>query len=253
MKFDDALESIIENTFQAAISKQHEYVSLEHLLPNLLNDQQIVALLEYFAIDRNVIIAKLDQLIKKIPMTDSNIEPIPTGEFSKVFECTAKHSLDKGKAEVTPLDVFFNICCETRSVAWDYLNSEGVNKIDMLRYIEHGMPVLRKKGDSDQAGIILFHDNYTPVDFVEEILVTVFQIADDQITSMINEAKNKRRVFLGYYDYQSAIDMIRLVNKLVAEAGYPLLVTLVDLKTDIKTRSSTTDLAATPIESMASV
>lgn len=70
--------------------------------------------------------------------------------------------------------------------------------------------------------VILLNDNYTPMDFVVEILKQVFGKGDDEATNIMLHIHNKGRGVAGIYTYELAKQKQAETHRIAKLYQYPL-------------------------------
>ncbi|MEZ4525819.1 MAG: ATP-dependent Clp protease adapter ClpS [Desulfobacterales bacterium] len=70
--------------------------------------------------------------------------------------------------------------------------------------------------------VLLHNDNYTPMDFVVEILMFVFNKAEEEATQIMLSVHRKGIGICGVYTCEVAETKVETVSKLAGENGYPL-------------------------------
>ena len=70
--------------------------------------------------------------------------------------------------------------------------------------------------------VLLHNDNYTPMDFVVEILMFVFNKNADEATQIMFSVHRKGMGLCGVYTCEVAETKVETVTKLAGENGYPL-------------------------------
>ncbi|ABN52448.1 MAG TPA: ATP-dependent Clp protease adaptor ClpS [Hungateiclostridium thermocellum] len=70
--------------------------------------------------------------------------------------------------------------------------------------------------------VILLNDDYTTMDFVVEILITVFHKTAADATRIMLDVHRKGKGVVGVYTYDIARSKIALVEKMAAEREFPL-------------------------------
>ena len=70
--------------------------------------------------------------------------------------------------------------------------------------------------------VILLNDDYTPRDFVVEILVSVFHKAPIEATKIMLEVHNRGRGMVGVYPYDIGRTRVAQVTLMAREREYPL-------------------------------
>ena len=74
--------------------------------------------------------------------------------------------------------------------------------------------------------IIMLNDDFTPMEFVVEILVTVFHKQNQEAFNLMMTVHNNGEAVIGEYTYDMAATKRAKAMSLAREAGYPLRVEL---------------------------
>jgi len=74
--------------------------------------------------------------------------------------------------------------------------------------------------------VIMHNDDYTPMDIVIEILVTVFHKNLDEANDIMWRVHEKGRAVCGIYVHEIAQTKVQQVKTIAKANGYPLLATL---------------------------
>lgn len=74
--------------------------------------------------------------------------------------------------------------------------------------------------------VILHNDDYTSMEFVVEILVTIFGKSLEKATQIMLNVHNKGKEICGLYPRQIAETKIETVHNLAASKGFPLKSTM---------------------------
>lgn len=70
--------------------------------------------------------------------------------------------------------------------------------------------------------VILLNDDYTPMDFVVEILMVVFKLSEEESTRIMMNVHEKGSGLCGVYTYEIAETKVVTVHSVAEENGYPL-------------------------------
>lgn len=70
--------------------------------------------------------------------------------------------------------------------------------------------------------VYLINDDYTPMDFVVDILMTVFHKSREAATEIMLHVHRQGRGLCGIYTYEVAETKVDTVHELAEESGYPL-------------------------------
>ncbi len=145
------LESSLNGAFARARDKRHEFMTVEHLLLALLeNDAAREALLACQAdIDalRNELDVFIDQTTPLIPDNDESRETQPTLSFQRVLQRAVFHVQSSGRSEVTGANVLVAIFSEQESHAAYLLKKNDISRLDIVNFISHGITKASSTGD----------------------------------------------------------------------------------------------------------
>ncbi len=145
------LELTLSLAFQEARDKRHEFMTVEHLLLALLRNHSAIKVLQACGVDIDRLRSSLNAFVESttplIPAEDDERETQPTLGFQRVLQRAVFHVQSSGKSEVTGANVLVAIFSEQESQAVYCLNQQGVERIDVINYISHGIPRVL---DSDQ-------------------------------------------------------------------------------------------------------
>ncbi|HZD52178.1 MAG TPA: ATP-dependent Clp protease adapter ClpS [Woeseiaceae bacterium] len=74
--------------------------------------------------------------------------------------------------------------------------------------------------------VILINDDYTPMEFVVEVLETVFGMERSRATRVMLEVHTKGKGVCGVYTYEIAETKVAQVTKIAQQQQHPLLCTM---------------------------
>ena len=80
--------------------------------------------------------------------------------------------------------------------------------------------------EPDMWKVVLLNDDYTPRDFVVEILVSVFHKPPIEATKIMLDVHNKGRGMVGIYPYDLGSTKVTQVTLLAREREFPLKIIL---------------------------
>ena len=136
------LEKTLRDAYQLATTKQHEYVTLEHLLLSLLNDQDALSVLKACAVDTNSLKVNIENFISKdLENLKENFtgEPKLTNGFQRVLQRAAIHVQSSGRESVTGANMIVALFSEKESHAVYFLHQQNMSRLDAVQYISHGI------------------------------------------------------------------------------------------------------------------
>ena len=137
------LEVTLNLAFKGARSKRHEFMTVEHLLLALIDNDSAAGVLRACGADltmlRKDLIEFVDSTTPLIPENDTERETQPTLGFQRVLQRAVFHVQSSGKKEVTGANVLVAIFSEQESQAVYYLKQQSVARIDVVNFITHGI------------------------------------------------------------------------------------------------------------------
>ncbi len=147
------LEITLNLAFKGARSKRHEFMTVEHLLLALIDNESAANVLRACGADlgqlRKELIEFVDSTTPLIPEDDAERETQPTLGFQRVLQRAVFHVQSSGKQEVTGANVLVAIFSEQESQAVYYLKQQSIARIDVVNYITHG--IHKVAGQSDHG------------------------------------------------------------------------------------------------------
>jgi ATP-dependent Clp protease ATP-binding subunit ClpA len=136
------LQEAFEFAVNEALKRRHEYVTLEHLLFALLHDRDAAGVVRACGGDVDVLKKQLDDFMTKTfeeAPEDATIQPVLTTMLQRVVQYAQLHAQSSGRKEVDTGQMLAALYQAERSQAVYLLRSQGVNKLDVLNYISHGI------------------------------------------------------------------------------------------------------------------
>ena len=148
------LEETVKRAIAYAGERKHEFVTLEHLLLSLTEDQDAVAVLRACGVDldklREDLVTYLDHDLSYL-VTDSLAEPRTTDSFNRALQRAVIHVQSSGREEVTGANVLVAIFSERESHAVYYLQEQDMTRFDAVNYISQG--IAKEPGLSVARGV----------------------------------------------------------------------------------------------------
>jgi ATP-dependent Clp protease ATP-binding subunit ClpA len=155
------LEQTLNDAFKEARVKRHEFMTVEHLLLSLLENDAALLVLNACGADIGKLRKDLKEFVDSttplIQEQDDERETQPTLGFQRVLQRAVFHVQSSGKSEVTGANVLVAIFSEQESQAVYFLKQQNIARIDVVNYISHG--IARVPGQEDQSENILDSDD----------------------------------------------------------------------------------------------
>ena len=138
-----------------AKKRRHEYVSIEHILFAIINDQTGIEIVENCGGTIDNLITALENFfedkIERIPEGDDYVLQQTIG-FQRVIQRAVNHARSAEKNEVAIGDVLASIFLEKDSHAEYFLNEEGISRLDVLNYVSHS--VTKTPYEDESGGLV---------------------------------------------------------------------------------------------------
>ena len=150
------LEYCLNEAFREAREARHEFLTVEHLLYSLLGAARVREVLRACGADleklKPDLRAHISEATPQLPEGDDR-EVQPTLGFQRVLQRAVFHVQSSGKKEVGVANVLVAIFSEKQTHAVYLLNRQGVNRLDVVNYVSHGLSKIaeEKPGKESEA------------------------------------------------------------------------------------------------------
>jgi len=150
------LQLTLQSAAREAVHRQHAYLTLEHLLYALLHDERGEEVLRSTGVGVKRLKSELEKFF------DEEVEKLPEGggrqlqqtlAFHRVIQHALQHAESAEKEEVEAGDLIAAIFQEPDSHAVTLLRAQGVTRLDVLKFVSHGIAKLSPaQGDHAVTG-----------------------------------------------------------------------------------------------------
>ncbi len=147
------LEFCLNEAFQRARDRRHEYMTVEHLLLAILDIPRVHEILKACEANITELRRQLVECIdEQTPLLadEDEADVQPTLGFQRVLQRAVFHVQSSGKKEVTGSNVLVAIFSEKQSQAVYFLNLQDVTRLDVVNFVSHGMPQV--SGEPNEEG-----------------------------------------------------------------------------------------------------
>ncbi len=177
MKVSFQVQQILDQSFEDAKKRCHEFITPEHLLLAALENDIVSGLLLICGADADIIREHLDEYVQKnIPVLISG-EPVYTLGFQNVIQRAIFHCQSAEKTTMEITDILVSLLDETRNHCSYYLRKGGVDRLTLLEMISHITLIESKEPDDNSVSFeidsISFEDasqdNSIPIDREPEL------------------------------------------------------------------------------------
>ena len=145
----DELEKTLQRTQKYAKSFKHQYMTLEHLLLSMLEDEDVIKVMNACQINIETLRENLEKFVevnlKDLISISAEKEIKPTLGFQRVIQRAVIHVQSSGKEEANAANVLVAIFSERESHAVYFLQQLNLNRLDVVNFLSHGIE--REKED----------------------------------------------------------------------------------------------------------
>lgn len=144
------LQDTITRAMSFAEERQHEYVTLEHLLWALLDDDDAKLILTRCGLDFTSFRSELDHLLAEAELLESDA-PTPTAAFHRTLQRAMLSMRAAGRDAANGANVLVSVFDERQSRALGLLENFGLTRLDVTSAISRGAIPKGVPADSDHA------------------------------------------------------------------------------------------------------
>ena len=134
------LQEIFEDSIRVAKDLGHEYITIEHIVFGIMNDDESFKLIESFGADSTFIKTNLEHYLKNnlndIKISNPNIKPKKTNSVERVLNRCFTQVLFSGRQRMEVADVIISVLSEKNSFAFYFLTKGGVTKEKFVKYFQ---------------------------------------------------------------------------------------------------------------------
>ena len=143
-------QKTLENAYQDAQKRRHEYVTLEHLLLALIEEKTGLDVLTNCGANVKEMKKDLEEfLVERMESLPAgvNFDPESSAAFDRVLNRAATQAVSSGQPSLDGGNIIAALFDEPRSFAVYLLEKNNISRLDVLNYISHGI----SKMDSDSS------------------------------------------------------------------------------------------------------
>lgn len=141
-QFPHSLEQSLREAQNDARKRRHEYITLEHFLLALLKENRARQVLAECGANLEKLKQELDAYLKKNIQAmpgRAQVEPEASVALERVLNNAAWHAQSSGQPVIESGDLLAAMLDEPESQARYLLEQQGITRLDVLRYVSHGI------------------------------------------------------------------------------------------------------------------
>jgi ATP-dependent Clp protease ATP-binding subunit ClpA len=166
------LSSNVEIAIQVAMRDAHrrlnEFATVEHLTFALLHDDDTAEVLRHCGADVSKLKIAFENFLETLEKVEEDelFETRPSLGFQRVIQRAAMHVMGAGKEEVKGHNVLVSVYAEADSHAAALLREAGVDRLDVVSYVSHGVSKL--VGSDPNAPGVANNAEFAPSENVDD-------------------------------------------------------------------------------------
>ena len=144
-RFNRELQLTLQAAMREAVRRRHAYLTVEHLLFALCHDERGAEVLRHSGANVRRLKSELQHFLDEEISGEPGEEPVETGQtlaFHRVIQSALAHAQNAEREEVDAGDLVAAIFQEPDSQALALLRAQGVSRLDVLKYVSHGISKL---------------------------------------------------------------------------------------------------------------
>lgn len=196
------IETVIQSATDNAARKNHEYVTLEHLLFAMVDNATFGTMLSNFGADVDGLKDDIDDYLNQqtyLVSTGYDIVPKKTHSLERVFNRAFTQVLFSGRQHMQLIDLFLSIMAEEKSHARHFLNKYGLDRGRLVEYWnEHYVDPRGKKKTKSAVDAILeeYCDNLNELAEAGEIDPVIGRMDEIAEITHVLAKRNKSNVLM---------------------------------------------------------
>ena len=140
-----SLQEIFEKSVEMAKSLNHEYITIEHIIYGIMEDEDSYKLLESFGADAKFVKTNIEHYLKNnlndIKTTNANAKPKKTNSVERVLNRCFTQVLFSGRQRMEIADIIISVLSEKNSFGYYFLTKAGVTKEKFVKYFQENVQI----------------------------------------------------------------------------------------------------------------
>jgi ATP-dependent Clp protease ATP-binding subunit ClpA len=140
-----SLQEIFEKSIEMAKTLSHEYITIEHIIYGIMDDEDSYKLLESFGADAKFVKTNIEHYLKNnlndIKTTNANAKPKKTNSVERVLNRCFTQVLFSGRQRMEIADIIISVLSEKNSFGYYFLTKAGVTKEKFVKYFQENVQV----------------------------------------------------------------------------------------------------------------
>ena len=140
-----SLQEIFEKSVEMAKALNHEYITIEHIIYGIMEDEDSYKLLESFGADAKFVKTNIEHYLKNnlndIKTANANAKPKKTNSVERVLNRCFTQVLFSGRQRMEIADIIISVLSEKNSFGYYFLTKAGVTKEKFVKYFQENVQI----------------------------------------------------------------------------------------------------------------
>ena len=140
-----SLQDIFEKSVEMAKTLSHEYITIEHIIYGIMEDEDSYKLLESFGADAKFVKTNIEHYLKNnlndIKTANVNAKPKKTNSVERVLNRCFTQVLFSGRQRMEIADIIISVLSEKNSFGYYFLTKAGVTKEKFVKYFQENVQI----------------------------------------------------------------------------------------------------------------
>ncbi|MBS1957971.1 MAG: ATP-dependent Clp protease ATP-binding subunit ClpA [Bdellovibrionales bacterium] len=137
-------ENVLNRALASAVEKKHEFLTLEHVMLALLDEDDVKTTLAHCKADMTKLRSDLEAYLQKeVPLAPENEKgekenPIATLGVQRLVQRALFQVQSSGKSEIQPVDLLVAVFQAKDSWSLYLLQQQNIDRLDVVSFVSHG-------------------------------------------------------------------------------------------------------------------
>jgi ATP-dependent Clp protease ATP-binding subunit ClpA len=149
------LQLSLNRAVDESINRQHEYITLEHLLFALLHEKTAINVIRNCGGNVDLLKQEVEKYFTdnfECVTVEGEYLPEQTQAFQRVLQRAVMHAQAAGQNQINSGDVLASLFLESNSNVKYLLEKQGITRLDVLNFISHGVSKIDPKTNPNPEG-----------------------------------------------------------------------------------------------------
>lgn len=152
------LQEIFEKSIELSKKLNHEYITIEHIIYGIMDDDESYKLLESFGADVKFIKSNIEHYLKNnlndIKTDNSSAKPKKTNSVERVLNRCFTQVLFSGRQRMEIADIIISVLSEKNSYGYYFLTKGGVTKEKFIKYFQENVQLQQEEDVEVETRIV---------------------------------------------------------------------------------------------------